>query len=333
MIDLHLHLDGSLSCQTVWTLAQQQHITLPVQTAEALKPFLTAPPDCPDLATYLKCFQIPLSVLQTPDAVCYATRELCQTLQQQGLLYAEIRFAPQLHTASGATMEQMVEAAARGVQESGFDARLILCAMRAEGLEEQNLQTVRLAKDFLGKSVVGVDLAGDEARYATQQFSPVFELARQLEVPFTVHAGEAAGSDSVRAAVEAGARRIGHGLNAAGDPELMDQIMRQQIAIEMCPSSNFQTKAVQQAEQYPLKRWLQSGVLVTINTDNLTVSDTCLRDEYRLIELIYGLTREEKQTLVRHAVQASFLPEAEKKALAARVEQAFAAEEPAQNGD
>lgn len=319
MIDLHIHLDGSLSARTVIELANMQKIKLPFYEQTALLPFLKAPEDCKNLDTYLKCFQIPLSVLQSNESIEYAVCSLCTRLKRQGLLYAEIRFAPQLHTKNGCTQKEIVKAALRGVALSGFHARLILCAMRGLDNEQQNIQTVHVAEHFINQGVVAVDLAGAEERYPTSLFDYLFTAARERHIPFTVHAGEAAGVDSVRFAVEAGASRIGHGVHAAQSPELVDIIQKRNIAIEMCPTSNFQTGAVTQAEDYPLMRWLESGIKVTVNTDNMTVSDTCIRDEIRFLELIYGLSDIQRNLLWMNAVDAAFLSNLDKEELRTQI--------------
>ena len=315
MIDLHVHLDGSLSARTVIELANMQKIKLPFYEQAALLPFLKAPEDCKSLDTYLKCFQIPLSVLQSNESIEYAVCSLCTSLKQQGLLYAEIRFAPQLHTKNGCTQAEIVKAALRGVALSGFHARLILCAMRGLDNEQQNMQTVHVAEHFINQGVVAVDLAGAEGRYPTSLFDYLFTAARERNIPFTVHAGEAAGVDSVRFAVEAGASRIGHGIHAAQSPELVDIIKKREIAIEMCPTSNFQTGAVTQAEAYPLMQWLESGIKVTVNTDNMTISDTCIRDEIHFLEFIYGLSDIQQNLLWMNAVDAAFLSNLDKEKL------------------
>lgn len=316
MIDLHLHFDGSLLPRTVLELADEQGIALPSREPDELKLFLSAPADCASLNEYLEKFDLPLLVLQTKEAIRKGMFTLASSLKEQGMLYAEIRFAPQLHTRKGLTQEQIVKAALQGLGEamagSFFKAKLILCCMRGAENREENLQTVRTAAAFLGRGVAAVDLAGAEALYPTGDFAENFSLAKELGVPFTIHAGEADGPESVRAALRMGASRIGHGVRAGEDADLLRELQEFQIPLEMCPSSNVQTKAVPCLEKHPVLEYLRKGLLVTVNTDNMTVSDTTMTKEFRLLEERLGMTAEEHRRLLLNAADAAFLTEEER---------------------
>lgn len=311
MIDLHLHFDGSLLPRTVLELAQEQGILLPATEPDELKLFLAAPEECGSLNEYLEKFDLPLQVLQTKEAVRKAMYILVSSLKEQGMLYAEIRFAPQLHTKKGMSQEQVVKAALSGMQEaligSFFNCKLILCCMRGADNLGENLLTVRTAATFLGRGVAAVDLAGAEALYPTADFADVFGLAKELGVPFTIHAGEADGPESIQAALAFGASRIGHGVRAAEDPELLARLKEQQIPLEMCPSSNVQTKAVATLAEHPVLDFMRRGLKVTINTDNMTVSDTTIEKEFGLLSRELGMTAEERKTLLLNAADAAFL--------------------------
>ena len=316
MIDLHLHFDGSLLPRTVLELAQEQGILLPAKEPDELKLFLTAPESCESLNEYLEKFDLPLKVLQTREAVRKAMYILVSSLKEQGMLYAEIRFAPQLHTKKGLTQERVVQAALLGMQEalagSFFRCKLILCCMRGADNREENLLTVRTAAAFLGRGVAALDLAGAEALYPTEEFAEVFSLARELGVPFTIHAGEADGPESIEAALSFGASRIGHGVRAAEDPELLARLKEQQIPLEMCPSSNVQTKAVPSLSQHPVLEFLRQGLCVTVNTDNMTVSDTTIEKEFGLLSRELGMTAEDRKKLLLNAADAAFLTSEER---------------------
>ena len=316
MIDLHLHFDGSLLPRTVLELAQEQGILLPAKEPDELKLFLTAPENCKSLNEYLEKFDLPLKVLQTREAVRKAMYILVSSLKEQGMLYAEIRFAPQLHTKKGLSQERVVQAALLGMQEalagSFFRCKLILCCMRGADNHEENLLTVRTAAAFLGRGVAAVDLAGAEALYPTADFADVFGLARELGVPFTIHAGEADGPESIEAALDFGASRIGHGVRAAEKPELLERLRDQRIPLEMCPSSNVQTKAVPSLSQHPVLEFLRQGLCVTVNTDNMTVSDTTIEKEFGLLSRELGMTAEERKKLLLNAADAAFLTSEER---------------------
>ena len=316
MIDLHLHFDGSLLPRTVLELAQEQGILLPAQEPDELKLFLTAPENCKSLNEYLEKFDLPLKVLQTREAIRKAMYILVSSLKEQGMLYAEIRFAPQLHTKKGLSQERVVQAALLGMQEalagSFFRCKLILCCMRGADNREENLLTVRTAAAFLGRGVAAVDLAGAEALYPTADFADVFGLARELGVPFTIHAGEADGPESIEAALDFGASRIGHGVRAAEKPELLERLREQRIPLEMCPSSNVQTKAVPSLSRHPVLEFLRQGLCVTVNTDNMTVSDTTIEKEFGLLSRKLGMTAEERKKLLLNAADAAFLTSEER---------------------
>lgn len=316
MIDLHLHFDGSLLPRTVLELAREQGIRLPAEEPDELKLFLTAPEDCKSLNEYLEKFDLPLLVLQTKEAIRKGMYTLVSSLKEQGMLYAEIRFAPQLHTRKGLSQEQVVKAAVLGMQEamagSFFKAKLILCCMRGADNREENLQTVRTAAAFLGRGVAAADLAGAEALYPTADYEEVFALARELSLPFTIHAGEADGAESVEAAIRMGASRIGHGVRAGEDARLLEELRERRIPLEMCPSSNVQTKAVPSLLEHPILEFLRKGFIVTVNTDNMTVSDTTVEREFGLLREKLGMTQEEHRQLLLNATDAAFLTEEER---------------------
>ncbi|HIT67192.1 MAG TPA: adenosine deaminase [Candidatus Merdisoma merdipullorum] len=316
MIDLHLHFDGSLLPRTVLELAREQGIRLPAEEPDELKLFLTAPEDCKSLNEYLEKFDLPLLVLQTKEAIRKGMYTLVSSLKEQGMLYAEIRFAPQLHTRKGMSQEQVVKAAVLGMQEamagSFFKAKLILCCMRGADNREENLQTVRTAAAFLGRGVAAADLAGAEALYPTADYEEVFALARELSLPFTIHAGEADGAESVEAAIRMGASRIGHGVRAGEDARLLEELRERRIPLEMCPSSNVQTKAVPSLLEHPILEFLRKGLTVTVNTDNMTVSDTTVEREFGLLREELGMTQEEHRQLLLNATDAAFLTEEER---------------------
>lgn len=320
MIDLHLHLDGSLPIKTVLKLAKLQNIALPGEDEATLRKYLAVSPSAKSLNDYLRCFDLPLMLLQSCEAVKIALYELICELKEQGIIYSEIRFAPQLHTKCGCTQREIIEAAITGLDKAQKDfntkSNLILCAMRG-GSEEDNLLTVSLAAEYLGNGVCAVDLAGAEALYKTELYRNVFSLSARLCVPFTIHAGEADGVQSVKTAIEFGARRIGHGVAAVDDDELLDEIKRKNISIECCLTSNLQTKAVSKLENHPIKDFLRLGINATINTDNMTVSDTTVEKELSLLSDIAPEISRKK--LMRNAVNAAFLSDNEREELMRRM--------------
>lgn len=288
-IDLHLHLDGSLSEQSVKELCRMQDIKIPDNLISLLK----CPEDCRDLNEYLRCFEFPLTLLQTEDAITYAVERLCHETDYR---YCEIRFAPQLHTRMGLTQKQVIEAAVKGL---GKNYRLILCCMRGGNNEE----TVRYASDFLGRGVVALDLAGAEALYPTRDYKHLFEMAAKENIPYTIHAGEADGPESIRDAVNMGACRIGHGVRAIEDKSVMKLLADRKIPLEMCPTSNLNTRVITDIRDYPIKKYMDMGIVVTVNSDNMSVSNTDVKKELKLIKDSFGI---DEDVLISNAAIAAF---------------------------
>ena len=305
LIDLHLHLDGSLSVATVRELARMQGLEIPQEDCDLLKR-LQVSENCRDLNEYLEKFSFPCSLIQTREALSKAVYNLQEELKSQGLLYAEIRFAPQLHTLQGLTQMEVVEAAIDGLRKSDFEANLILCCMRGNDNQIQNIETVRTAAQYFGRGVCAVDLAGAEALYKTADFEDLFRMAREMGLPFTIHAGEADGPDSVRAALRFGAGRIGHGVRSVEDGALMTRLAEAGIALELCPTSNLNTNMFPDIAHYPLPVLMNSGVRVTVNTDNMTVSGVSLQDEWIKLISTFSLTSDQIRKLEENAAAASF---------------------------
>lgn len=304
-IDLHLHLDGSLSSGCARHLAEMQGIPLP-ETEEKLLQQLTVSPHCRDLNEYLEKFTFPCSLLQTASALQYAAATLERELQRQGVIYAELRFAPQKHCEKGLDQRQAVQAVLNGMGKTQLRSGLILCCMRGADNHAQNLETIALAAEFLEKGVCAVDLAGAEALFKTEDFEDVFALAQEKRLHITIHAGEADGPNSIRAALRCGAERIGHGVRAVEDPALLRQLAEEHIFLELCPTSNLNTAVFSSMEKYPLPALLQAGVPVTINTDNMSVSGTTIRQELDRLLAVFPLRKEQLKTLLLHSAQGAF---------------------------
>ncbi len=325
LIDLHLHLDGSLSVQSVKILAEMQGITIP-QEENVLQALLQVGADCKDLNTYLEKFSFPISLLQTKEALCMAAQRLNEELKAQGLLYAEIRFAPQKHCMRGLCQAEAVEAVLEGMGKSDLKSGLILCCMRGKENHAENSETVRVAKDYLGKGVCALDLAGAEALYPTESFAALFAYARSLGVPYTMHAGEADGPKSVYAALQLGAKRIGHGVRAWEDAALMKTLSEEGTTLELCPTSNMNTAVFESFTDYPIRRFLDAEVRITINTDNMTVSGVTLQSEWEKIIDAFALTEQECRRLVQNAADASFADAETKAWLHRAIEERFCGE-------
>ena len=310
--ELHLHLDGSLRPETVWELAKEQGIRLPAESAEEVKYKMEVPEDCRTLEEYLERFDLPLLVLQRADAIERVTYELVEDLAKEGVDYAEIRFAPQLSVNGGLTQDEVVEAAIRGAERGmkvypEIRVGLILCCMRGADNEALNMQTVETAKKYLGPVVCAVDIAGAEGLFPTENFAPVFAKVREYGIPMTIHAGEAAGPDSMKTALSFGTKRIGHGVAAINDPELIRRLIDENVTLEVCVTSNYHTKVVPAIEMHPIHKLLDEGVHVTVNSDNRTCSRTTLQKEKEVLKEELGFTDEEIEKMQEYAWEARFL--------------------------
>ena len=307
-IELHLHLDGAITVDIAKKLADIQNITLPCDTDEELEKLLTVPSDCTSLNDFLECFELPVSLMQTYDGLKEAAYLVAEDMKNQGVIYAEIRWAPQLHTTQGMTQEEAVQAVLDGLAKSELKCNVILCCMRGEGNEAENLETLEIAKNMLVEDggVVAVDIAGAEALYPTSDYKELFERAKEYGIPFTIHAGEADGAESVRLAVEYGAKRIGHGVRSYEDEEVLTLLKENGIFLEMCPTSNRQTFAIENMDEYPFIDYLNMGIRVTLNTDDPAIEGTTLADEFRYMEEKFGLTAEQERIILANSVDAAF---------------------------
>ncbi len=317
-IDLHNHLDGSLPVATVLELAKMSGVALPALTVEGIRDYLTVEPDCTSLNEYLEKFAIPVSVLQTEDCLEKAVYDTMKDLDARGVCYAELRFAPGQHMQRGLTQKLVTAAAVRGLDralaELPIRGQLILCCMRGAD-DSVNRETIDVTREFLGKGVCCADLAGAEALFPTADYKSLFAYAVEQGVPYVIHAGEADGPDSMWAAIEMGAKRIGHGIAAIQDEKLMAYLKETQIPLEVCVTSNVQTKGAASYEEHPILRMLEYGIAVTVNTDNMTVSGTDLDREVSLIRERLGMTHAQEKAMLETSIRGAFLSDAEKDAL------------------
>ncbi|MGW8379378.1 adenosine deaminase [Streptomyces sp. ODS28] len=303
--ELHCHLDGSVRPGTLAELAREAGVALERPVAE----LVVAPPRCGSLGRFLTYIDLPLRLLQTPDALTRAARELVEDWYADDVLHGEVRFAPQLHGAQGMSQDDAVRAVAAGLAQgeaaTGVRTGLLLCCLRHQTPDE-SAAVAETAVRHSG-TVTGLDLAGDEQAYAAAPHAEAFALAASAGLPCTVHAGEAAGPASMWEALDVlGARRIGHGVRCTGDAALLDRLRRDGIALETCPTSNVQTAAVPSLAEHPVTRLLGEGVPVTVSTDTRTTSGTTLEREFGALREHAGWGAEEEARVQEHAARAVF---------------------------
>ena len=323
MIDLHLHLDGSLDKEDFIYLAKKQAIPLPIDLDNKIH----VNQDCRSLEEYLTCFDLPLLLLQEKEAIAYAVESLINRLYQKGYIYAEIRFAPLLHTRKGLEQFEVVESAVSGLKKAlknkiNFDANFILCAMRGED-EKINMETMRVASLFKNKKVVAVDLAGAEALHPATYFDRVFEIARKEQINITIHAGEATTSEEVVRAIQIGAQRIGHGVKYDLSDDNIKLVKEYHIGFEFCPTSNLQTTSLPSYESNPVLNFLKHGISVSINSDNMTVSNTDVFSEFAHLYHHLHLSKDDIYLLLTNAAKMAFVTEDEKKRIISHIDAKF----------
>ena len=321
MIDLHLHLDGSLSEQDFINLAKKYDVSL----GNDFPNNIYVPSDCPSLEEYLKRFDLPLLLLQSKDALIEVSYNLVKRLHELGYIYAEIRFAPQLHTQKGLSQYEAALAALEGVNAAlkdfpDIDVNLILCCMR-HGTEEVNMETIEVANKLKGTRVVAVDLAGAERLHPSTYYKNIFDRAKKYGLNITIHAGEATGSDEIMMAIDNGAMRIGHGVHLSLDHQSIKKVKDNDICFEFCPTSNLQTKSLKTYEDVPLRKFMEKDICVTINSDNMTVSNTNVPKEIVHMVRTFNLSKEEIKNLLLTSIKYSFTDEKVKEKLRKRLDE------------
>lgn len=305
-IDLHCHLDGSMDIETVRSLLGKGEGT--IQDSE-LSEALQVSEDCTSLTEYLKKFEIPLSCLQTEKALKLATTRLLKQAADENVQYIEIRFAPMLSVYPDLSCKKVIESVVQGLAEGEekYPVRggIIVCAMRHHSVEK-NIEMLKAAREMLGYGVCALDLAGDESVYPTKLQRELFFAAKKWEIPFTIHSGECGSIENIEEAIALGATRLGHGIALKKSRTLMEECRKKRIGIEMCPSSNKQTKAVNSLDEYPLELFLEKGLLATINTDNRTVSRTSVTKELMIAYEMLHHNKESIVKLLKNAIEVSF---------------------------
>lgn len=306
-VELHLHLDGSITKEYV-----KNKYNL---SDEEINSKMVASKKCKNLNDYLECFDFPISIMQTAEELKEITIDLLNELKAQNVIYVEIRFAPQFHTKKGLTQEEVLKAVLSARDSVDIKSNFILCVMRGKDNTKENYETVNLAKKYLGKGVCAIDLAGAEAIFKTSNYRDIFEYAKKLDLPYTIHAGEADGASSINDAISYGAKRIGHGVRAVEDEKLLDKIIENGIYLEVCPTSNIQTCICDTYASHPIEKLYKMGVKTTINTDNMTVSNTTLENEYKNLLEETDLEIGDIINMNINSINAAFISKEEKEEL------------------
>ena len=321
-VELHYHLDGGLRPQTIIELAAEQGVEVPVTNPAELGEWFHRGADRKNLALYLQGFDVTVSVMQTEDALERVARETIEDLAADGVVYAEVRFAPIQHLAKGLNLEAVVEAVLRGLEAgsaaTGVKYGVILCAMRHQDAPV-SLEIAELAVSFSNRGVVGFDIAGDENGHPPKKHLEAFNFIRSRNFNLTIHAGEAFGVESIWQALQiCGTQRIGHATRLLEDMvvhgtriekmgTLSHFIRDKRIPLEMCLSSNIQTGAAPSFDEHPFGIYFRNNFRVSLCTDNTLMSNTTLSKEMELAVKHFNLTLRDLEKITINAMKSSFL--------------------------
>jgi adenosine deaminase len=311
--ELHCHLDGSVRPTTLLDIAADEGKLdlLPADSPEGLVETLKQIDDAGSLVAYLSWFSVSIPLLQTRRSLRRAAYELVETASQENVVYLEVRYSPVLHVEEGLSFEEINDAVLDGLQAASTDfgvrTNLIICGLR-DRPESTSLRLAELASSYFRRGVVGFDLAGAEAGYPPKQHLHAFYHARNNLLNLTIHAGESWGPESIHQALfRCGAHRIGHGTTLIRDEALLEYVVDHQIPLEICPTCNVQTGVVDILENHPLKKYVEAGAAVTINTDNRLFSQTSLTQELWRVFQECDLTEEQMRSIVLDGFKHSFL--------------------------
>lgn len=326
--ELHCHLDGSLRPETLLDLGREFDRPMPAPDAESLREYMTVD-DARNLEDYLERFAITLSVMQTEPALERIAYELAEDAARDGVRYIEVRYAPVLNVREGLSLEQAVEAPLRGLAraeaEHGIKGRVIVTAIR-DMAPSVSQELAELAVAYRHRGVVGFDLAGGEAGNPAKAHRSAFEYARCHDLACTCHAGEGDGADSVRQAVHVcGAHRIGHATRLIEDTSLTDYCNDHRIALEICLTSNVQTRVADSYASHPFREYYDRGLNVVLNTDNRLMSGVTLTDEYVHAAEALDFGFDELARVALNGFESCFLPYEERMQLVAEVQREITA--------
>ena len=310
--ELHLHLDGSLRAETALELARTRGVDAP-RTYAGMRAALVAPARGASQAELLRAFDLPIALLQDADALARVTGDLVEDKAADRVRYVEIRWGPLLHVGRGMALAEGIaavcDAAAQAAARTGTVVRLICTALRSHE-PAANVELAEVAASFRDRGLAGFDLAGPEERFPDPlAHRAAFEAARAGGLRLTVHAGEWGGAAQVARALALEPERIAHGSPAVDDPALCRELIRRGVALDLCPTSNVQAGIVARRADHPLALLARRGVAVTLSTDDLTVSDITLAEEYAASVDEIGLTLPELWAIDRRALEVAFADE------------------------
>jgi len=313
-IDLHRHLEGSLRLTTLREIALEYHLDLPAQNIEDLRPHVQVTNDEPNFRNFLEKFKALRLFYQSPEIIRRFTYEVIEDAVKDNVQYLELRFTPAaLAKTGGYSLEEVTEWVFSAVDQArqafpSIEVGLIASINRHESIEIAE-QVTQIAIDHKDNGILGLDLAGDEVNFVAAPFHKMFLKARDVGLGLVVHAGEWTGPATVRDALEnLGVHRLGHGVRVVEDPAVAEMARERGVAFEVCVTSNLQTGVIQRIGDHPLREMMGLNLLTTINTDDPSVSDITLTDEYQVVIEDLGFTLEDIKINILNAAACAFLP-------------------------
>ncbi len=325
-IELHCHLDGSISIETIRQLALMAHIIVP-ESDDELKKLITAPKDTNSLMDYLRTFDFVRPLLQTPEALQLAAYDVARQAAQEHVIYTEIRFAPELSMDQGMTASATVEAVLTGLNKAqeafGISAKLLVCGIR-QSPKNVTYEVFSNVVEWAGKGLVGFDFAGNELDFPPAEIADIIQKTQALGLPMTFHAGECGCARYIMDSINLGIKRLGHVTAIHNQDSIIKAFVENEVTAELCLTSNLQTKAAKNISEFPYWDLKNAGANMTINTDNRTVSDTDLTKEYGLFVEYFGTNIADFLRFNQAAIHSCFTSESEKVKLLSKIKESYA---------
>jgi len=327
--EIHSHLDGAMRLETMLDLAQRQGKLglIPSDSLEGLSEALLRIDHSRDLADFLSWFRYTISLMQSPEALRRVAYEMAEDFARENVRYLEVRYGPILHTEEGLSLAEVNDAVLDGLsaaeRDFGLETAVIVCGLR-DRYESASLRQAELAVEYRNRGVVAFDLAGAEAGNPPKHHLAAFYYARNNLLNLTIHAGESWGPDSIRQALfYCGAHRIGHGITLVQDEALLAYVVDHQIPLEVCPTSNVQTRVVESFENHPIGRLVEANVPVTVNTDSRLFSRTSTTEELYRVHTRCGISAAQLREIALNGFRFAFLPFEKRQALLQRAIEDF----------
>ncbi|HZU12463.1 MAG TPA: adenosine deaminase [Chloroflexota bacterium] len=314
-VEMHVHLEGSMQPDTLLRLARKHHVDIGADTVHDVESLY----GYTDFLHFLEVYQMSTQVLRDAEDFALITYEFLRNQAAQNVRYSEVMVSLSDHLIRGIDAETVMQGILEGQRRGEHDFKTRMAVILDAGRQWPDLvpQVQQVAARYAGRGVIGFGIGGDEANFPPELFTDEFAAAREAGLRLTCHAGEVAGADSMWGAIALGAERLGHGVHAHDDPTLYAELRSRRVALDMCPVSNVRTGAIPTLHAHPIRRYLEDGLLVTVNSDDPPMFGTSIANEYRALAEDLGLERAQIAEIALNGIRASFLPQDEKQRMEA----------------